>query len=207
VLSARLRLLPVTLVSVALVGGVAGAVPAHAATTTTSTQTTVSVTTVAAPTVTTTSTAVATSTVAASTSTTVSTATTYAARLAAYRAHTRAKAVAVAKSRLGARYRAGRVGPWSFDCSGLAIYVAKKAYGKRLPHYSKAQYRATKRVSRAHLRPGDLVFFFKRGTHHVGIYIGHGLMVSATNPRHGVRIDPVFTGWYGTRYSGAGRLV
>ena len=65
----------------------------------------------------------------------------------------------------------------------------------------------TKRVSKSQLRPGDLVFFFKRGAHHVGVYIGRGLMVSATNPRHGVKIDAVFSGWYGSRYSGAGRLV
>jgi len=32
-------------------------------------------------------------------------------------------------------------------------------------------------------------------------------MVSATNPWGGVQVDPVFSGWYGQRYSGAGRLV
>jgi cell wall-associated NlpC family hydrolase len=87
------------------------------------------------------------------------------------------------------------------------MYVAKHSYGRSLPHYSKAQYRVTKRVARANLRPGDLVFFFKRGAHHVGVYIGHGKMVGAANPRKGVRIDSVFSGWYGARYTGAGRLV
>lgn len=119
----------------------------------------------------------------------------------------RVTAVKVARSKVGARYRAGMSGPSRFDCSGLAMYVARAAYGRSLPHFSKAQYAVTKRVSKSQLRPGDLVFFFKRGAHHVGVYIGRGLMVSATNPRHGVKIDAVFSGWYGSRYSGAGRLV
>jgi cell wall-associated NlpC family hydrolase len=122
-------------------------------------------------------------------------------------AHKRVVAVKVAKSKVGARYRAGMSGPSRFDCSGLAMYVARAAYGRSLPHFSKAQYAVTKRVSKSQLRPGDLVFFFKRGAHHVGVYIGRGLMVSATNPRHGVKVDAVFSGWYGSRYSGAGRLV
>jgi peptidoglycan DL-endopeptidase CwlO len=129
-------------------------------------------------------------------------------RLAA--AHTmrlRASAVHIARTKVGSRYVAGHSGPTKFDCSGLALYVVKKATGRSLPHYSKAQYRATKRVAKSQLRPGDLVFFFRHGAHHVGIYIGNGRMISATNPRHGVKIDSVFSGWYGSRYSGAGRLV
>ncbi len=129
-------------------------------------------------------------------------------RAAALRvAKKRVLAVSVARSKVGKRYSAGSAGPNRFDCSGLAMYVAKHAYGRSLPHYSKAQFRATKRVSKSNLRPGDLVFFFKRGAHHVGVYIGHGRMVSATNPRSGVKVDAVFSGWYGSRYSGAGRLV
>ena len=126
---------------------------------------------------------------------------------AAHVAKVRATAVRVAKSRLGSRYVAGRTGPHKFDCSGLAIYVVKHSLGRSLPHYSKSQYHVTKRVSRSHLRPGDLVFFFRHGAHHVGIYIGHGRMVNATNPHGGVRIDRVFSGWYGAHYSGAGRLI
>jgi cell wall-associated NlpC family hydrolase len=130
-----------------------------------------------------------------------------AAARAARVAKIRTKAVRVARNQLGDRYVAGRTGPNAFDCSGLARYVVKKSLGRSLPHYSKAQYRVTKRVAKHNLRPGDLVFFFKRGAHHVGVYIGKGKMVNATNPRGGVRVDRVFSGWYGSRYSGAGRLV
>jgi cell wall-associated NlpC family hydrolase len=119
----------------------------------------------------------------------------------------RTKAVAIARAQVGDRYVAGHSGPNKFDCSGLALYVVKNATGRTLPHYSKAQYAATKRVAKKDLRPGDLVFFFKGGAHHTGVYIGGGKMVSAKNPRKGVQIDAVFSGWYGKRYSGAGRLV
>lgn len=131
-----------------------------------------------------------------------------AARVAAARVtHIRVTAVSIARSKVGSRYSAGHAGPTRFDCSGLALYVVKKATGRTLPHYSRAQMSATKRVSKGQLRPGDLVFFFRHGAHHVGVYIGHGRMVSATNPHGGVKIDSVFSGWYGSRYSGAGRLV
>jgi cell wall-associated NlpC family hydrolase len=130
-----------------------------------------------------------------------------AAARAARVAKIRAKAVRVARNQVGDRYVAGRTGPNAFDCSGLARYVVKKSLGRSLPHYSKAQYHVTKRVAKRNLRPGDLVFFFRSGAHHVGVYIGKGRMVNATNPRGGVKVDRVFSGWYGSRYSGAGRLV
>ena len=127
--------------------------------------------------------------------------------MAARVAGIRATAVRIARSRVGSGYSAGAAGPHWFDCSGLALYVVRLATGRNLPHYSRAQFAATARVSRKNLKPGDLVFFFGRGAHHVGIYIGNGLMVNATSPRGGVRIDAVFSGWYGSRYSGAGRLL
>jgi len=131
-----------------------------------------------------------------------------AARIAVARvAHIRFSAVSIARSKVGSHYSAGHAGPTRFDCSGLALYVVKKATGRTLPHYSRAQMAATKRVGKGQLRPGDLVFFFRHGAHHVGVYIGAGRMVSATNPHGGVKVDAVFSGWYGSRYSGAGRLV
>ena len=119
----------------------------------------------------------------------------------------RNKVVRLALSRVNhARYVAGAAGPHRFDCSGLALWAWRLGAGRHLPHYSKAQAQVTRNVSRANLRPGDLVFFFRGGAHHVAIYIGGGRMVGAANPRAGIRIDYVFKGWYGARYSGAGRL-
>jgi len=208
VLSAtRRRVIPASLlVTGALGAGILGStIPAQAAQVTATTTVTLAATS-AAPT------AVVAPVVAALTPAQVAAA--KAARVAAVRRayavrvmKVRIKAVKVAKSRVGSRYVAGASGPRRFDCSGLALYVVKHSTGRSLPHYSKAQFRATKRISKKALRPGDLVFFFRHGAHHVGVYIGHGLMVSATNPRTGVKVDRVFSGWYGSRYSGAGRLV
>ncbi|MEI8057478.1 MAG: NlpC/P60 family protein [Actinomycetes bacterium] len=119
----------------------------------------------------------------------------------------RIRIVAIAKAHLGDRYRAGHTGPHSFDCSGLARYVVQKAIGRSLPHSSRAQFRVVAHISRSQLRAGDLVFFFRNGAHHVGIYIGGGRMVNATNPRGGVQVSSVFGAWFGRHYSGAGRVV
>jgi len=115
-------------------------------------------------------------------------------------------AVAYALSKVGHRYVAGADGPGSFDCSGLTM-AAYRSAGISLPHYSKAQYGATRHISRSELRPGDLLFYFGGGAHHVSMYIGGGMMVSASNPGAGVEIIAAFGPWYGDRYSGAGRVV
>jgi hypothetical protein len=39
------------------------------------------------------------------------------------------------------------------------------------------------------------------------MYVGGGMMVSASNPRDGVELIGVWSPWYGERYSGAGRVV
>ena len=203
----RRRVIPASLLMTgALSVGLMGAsVPAQAATTTTAAVVSTTVVTTSVPTFTVVPTAAQT---AASVAARKAAAQRAAMHLAAVRAlRVRASVVHIARTKVGSRYVAGRSGPTKFDCSGLALYVVKKATGRSLPHYSKAQFRATKRVAKSALRPGDLVFFFRRGAHHVGIYIGGGRMVSATNPRHGVKIDSVFSGWYGSRYSGAGRLI
>ncbi|MFN8158107.1 MAG: NlpC/P60 family protein [Candidatus Nanopelagicales bacterium] len=115
-------------------------------------------------------------------------------------------AVAYALSKVGHRYVAGADGPGTFDCSGLTM-AAWRAAGVSLPHYSRSQYGATRHISRSELRPGDLLFYFGGGAHHVSMYIGGGMMVSASNPRDGVEVIAAWGPWYGSRYSGAGRVV
>ncbi len=91
-----------------------------------------------------------------------------------------AKAVAFAKKQLGDSYRYGATGPNSWDCSGLTG-GAWKAAGVKLPRTSQAQYRAGKAVSKANLKPGDLVFFYS-GRSHVAIYAGGGKVIHASRP-------------------------
>ncbi len=115
-------------------------------------------------------------------------------------------AVAYALAQVGDRYVAAAAGPSAFDCSGLTLAAWRRA-GVSLPHYSRSQYSSTRRVSRSELRPGDLLFYFGSGAHHVSIYIGGGMMVSASNPRDGVEVIAAWGPWYDSRYSGAGRVV
>jgi cell wall-associated NlpC family hydrolase len=96
-----------------------------------------------------------------------------------------AKALAFAKRQLGDRYRYGASGPNAWDCSGLTR-GAYKAAGVKLPHSARAQYRKGHKVSRSHLKKGDLVFFY-RGISHVAIYAGHGKVIHA--PRPGKRVS------------------
>lgn len=101
-----------------------------------------------------------------------------------------ASAVRVALSQVGKPYVWGADGPNSFDCSGLMLY-AWRAAGKSLPHSSRAQLSATRRVSIGQIRPGDLVFFGSP-IHHVGMYVGNGNMVEASRSGVPVRVRSVF---------------
>ncbi|HEV8025125.1 MAG TPA: NlpC/P60 family protein, partial [Candidatus Nanopelagicales bacterium] len=117
-----------------------------------------------------------------------------------------AKAVQYALSQVGDRYVAAASGPNAFDCSGLTMTAWRQA-GVSLPHYSRSQYSVTRRVPLSQAQPGDLVFYFGRGTHHVGMYIGNGKMVHAANPRSGVLVSNILGPWYSSRFSGIGRVV
>ncbi len=117
-----------------------------------------------------------------------------------------AVAVQYALSQVGKSYVAAAAGPSSFDCSGLTMAAWRQA-GVSLAHYSYSQFSQVQRISDSELQPGDLVFYFGSGAHHVGMYIGGGKMVSASNPRDGVEVIDYKGPWYGERYSGAGRVV
>lgn len=87
---------------------------------------------------------------------------------------------------VGQRYRDGAAGPRAFDCSGLTLYLYRQ-FHIRLPHNTQAQYRVTRRITRAHARPGDLVFYHSgRSVYHVAVYEGHGVQVAAATPKDGV---------------------
>ncbi|WP_262380036.1 NlpC/P60 family protein [Nonomuraea sp. PA05] len=80
----------------------------------------------------------------------------------------------------------GAEGPNSYDCSGLVMAAYQKV-GISLPHYTGSQWTAGRHISREEMRPGDLVFFYN-DLHHVGIYLGGGMMVHAPQTGDVVRI-------------------
>ena len=71
------------------------------------------------------------------------------------------------------------------DCSGFTMAVYSN-FGVSLPHYDASQRGYGIGIdSISDARPGDLICFYG----HVGIYIGDGMMVHASNARDGIKIS------------------
>ncbi|MEU4767693.1 bifunctional lytic transglycosylase/C40 family peptidase [Actinosynnema sp. NPDC023794] len=91
-----------------------------------------------------------------------------------------------------------------FDCSGLTK-AAYTAAGITLPRTAQTQFDAGPHVPGGQpLLPGDLVFYGTTGDiHHVGLYIGNGLMINAPTFGQPVQIDDYR--YNGDDYAGATR--
>jgi cell wall-associated NlpC family hydrolase len=101
-----------------------------------------------------------------------------------------------ALTQLGKPYQWGGAGPGSYDCSGLAMDAWARA-GVLLYHWTGFQWVSGPHVPLRQLRRGDLVFYATNVAdpatiHHVGIYIGGGLMVDAPYTGASVRIDSIY---------------
>ena len=119
--------------------------------------------------------------------------------------------VDVARRYLGVPYVFGGSNPATgLDCSGLVQLVFRQL-GITLPRTAQLQYDATVRVPPDQLQPGDLVFFARTYADphdfitHVGVYVGGGLQINAPTEGQAVSIQPVFSGFWGAHYAGAGR--
>jgi cell wall-associated NlpC family hydrolase len=119
------------------------------------------------------------------------------------------RAVRFALDQLGLPYVWGGNGPDAgaagFDCSGLT----KAAYddaGVSLPRTADSQFHAEPRVPSAEApRMGDLVFYGNPATriHHVGLYLGNGMMINA--PTQGMAVQIATYHVRGDDYAGAAR--
>jgi len=100
-----------------------------------------------------------------------------------------ATAVHEALSLLGIPYVWGGTTRAGFDCSGLTQHVWAKA-GVKIPRtvHQQAEIGTPVPLNQAH--PGDLVVFYP-SRHHVGIYVGNGLVVDAPHTGSWVRTDPI----------------
>ena len=113
------------------------------------------------------------------------------------------KAVQVALAQMGAPYRWGAEGQSEFDCSGLTSFAYARA-GVTIPRVSRAQFAAyagVRPVDRMQLVAGDLVFFADSPRdpstiHHVGMYVGRGLMVEAPYTGAVVRTSSIWRSSY-----------
>jgi cell wall-associated NlpC family hydrolase len=111
---------------------------------------------------------------------------------------------------IGVPYRwGGTSARHGMDCSGLVQVVFRDALGINLPRTSLAMATQGSRVSLRDLRAGDLVFFntIGRDISHVGIYVGNGRFLNAPSTGNFVRIDKLYSRYWGTRYVTARRII
>ena len=109
---------------------------------------------------------------------------------------------------IGTPYRYGNNSRQGTDCSGFVTRVFEAVYGVRLKRSSRSMFTATKRVAKADMQTGDLVFF-RHGSgpiYHVGIYLKDGKFAhSATNG--GVRISSLNQPYYHRNFYAATRVA
>jgi cell wall-associated NlpC family hydrolase len=120
-----------------------------------------------------------------------------------------ARAVALARSRIGAPYVWGAAGPDAFDCSGLVFWVYSQL-GVQVPRTAQPQFEWALPIEPSQLQPGDLVFW--QGTYptsdqvsHVGMYTGNGMVVMATDTGDFVREVALSNPYWTAHFAAAGR--
>lgn len=99
-----------------------------------------------------------------------------------------------------------------FDCSGFVAYVYNTEAGTNFSPPCSSICRAIPNaniIPRDQLKPGDIIFFWntsKTDYQHVGLYIGDGKMVHASNSRVGIIVSDIDEPYYLGRYMHAKRV-
>ncbi|MGG0253311.1 NlpC/P60 family protein [Bacillus toyonensis] len=114
--------------------------------------------------------------------------------------------VAKAKDLVGLKYVWGSasIENGGFDCSGLISYV----YGLGRQD-TRSLWSSVQKISASEAKPGDLIFLqgtYRAGVSHVGIYIGGGQMIHASDERTGVAYGSVNSSYNQKHFLGYGRL-
>lgn len=72
------------------------------------------------------------------------------------------------------------------DCSGFVKLIMAE-FGITTPRTASTQYNAGKKISVSELLPGDLIVYGDKVIEHIGIYIGNGQIVHASNKKSGIK--------------------
>lgn len=120
--------------------------------------------------------------------------------------------VEYALAQVGDPYSFSAKPPDSWDCTKLTTWAWSKGSNGRiqLTPYSYVQAQEVKKLNVAvnstnGLQKGDLLFFFKNGSHHASMYIGGNQIVEASSPEVGTRVTSVWNSWNVQNFSWAGR--
>lgn len=113
---------------------------------------------------------------------------------------------------LGIPYRSGGLTRRGVDCSGFVMNVFREVYGKALSRTAADMLkRNCKKVSRAKLQEGDLVFFRtsrgmrNKAPNHVGIYLKNGKFIHASASK-GVIVSSLSEPYYLRTWLTGGRV-
>ena len=107
---------------------------------------------------------------------------------------------------LGTRYRLGGSTKDGIDCSALMQILYAAAYGVTLPRTAREQFGFSKRISRAEIREGDLIFFNTiGGVSHVGMYLQNNKFLHASSG-NGVTISDLYDEYWMRKFIGVGRV-
>ena len=119
------------------------------------------------------------------------------------------RVVKIAEQFLGLPYLYGGSTPAGFDCSGFTSYVYNEM-GYKLNRVSADQLYNGIPVSKSELMPGDIVLFKRQGAsriHHVGIYVGDGMMIHSPQTGDVVKYSSIVSGYYNNCYYAARRII
>ena len=111
---------------------------------------------------------------------------------------------------LGTPYSYGSSSRRGTDCSGFVSQVFKHVYGITLKRSSRSMFSQVRRVGRADMKPGDLVFFGRgkdnSSIYHVGIYLKNGRFAHAAC-NGGVRVSSLDEAYYSRNFYTGGRVA
>ena len=97
----------------------------------------------------------------------------------------------------GTPYRMGGISRSGIDCSAFVQVTFRDLFGIDLPRSTDQQFRNGRKIPRAELRSGDLVFF--RNGRHVGIYLEDHKFLHASTTR-GVMISSLKNTYWSRHY-------
>ncbi|MGN1055118.1 MAG: C40 family peptidase [Comamonas sp.] len=120
-----------------------------------------------------------------------------------------ADVIGSAMGMIGIPYRrGGNSAETGFDCSGFVRAIYKDTLGHLLPRRAADQAKATQKIDKKELQPGDLVFFntMRRAFSHVGIYVGDGKFIHAPSRGKTVRVESMHSSYWAKRFNGARRV-
>lgn len=111
----------------------------------------------------------------------------------------------LALAQVGAPFVFGGANPEGFDASGLLLYVYGE-FGASLPRTVAEQYAVGSAVTRANLRPGDIVLFASGSARWTAIFVGNNEVVWSSLSAGRVRKASLRDAAVSSNYQGARRL-